>query len=81
MLGKKILWLVVALGFLSNTGCCAFWDRVCHRDQHRYEPAQCCPPPSQCGCPPNYYQPAPGAAVPVPPSGPPRNTWQGNYCP
>jgi hypothetical protein len=68
MLGKRLLWLALAVGFLSNSGCCGFWDRMCHNEP-RYAPQPCCAPaPPVCGCPTGY---AP-AAVPVPPAGPPR---------
>jgi hypothetical protein len=68
MLGKKLLWLILAAGFLSSNGCCAFWERVCERRQPQcYQPAPCTCAPAPAACPPNpCYSPPPGTAVPVP---------------
>lgn len=78
MLGKKVLWLVVALGVLSSTGCCRFWDRVCH-DRHHYQAAPYCQPAPVCppGCTPGVPAYSAPGAVPVPSA--PRTSWQG--CP
>jgi hypothetical protein len=80
MIGKKLLWLVLGLGFLASTGCCRMWENWC-TGPHHYQPAPCCPQPA-CPCPP----PVPGcaptsfsspAAVPVPNA--PATNWQ--RCP
>ena len=66
MLGKKLLWLVLAVSCLSNVGCCNFWDRWCHRPNHCQAAPSCqpvCPP----GCGPTPVYSSPGA-VPVPPA-------------
>jgi hypothetical protein len=67
MLGKKLLWLVLAAGILSSNGCCAFWERVCDRHHPQcYQPTAC---PTTCApaCPATpCYSPPPGTAVPVP---------------
>ena len=74
MLGKKLLWLAIALGFLSSTGCCRMWEHWCHGPTH-YQPPVCCPP----ACPPNPCLSSPGGtAVPVP-SAPVNTGWQ--RCP
>jgi hypothetical protein len=76
MLGKKLLWLVIGLGFLSSAGCCRFWDRVCHDGPH-YQPAPYCQPQCPPGCAPGGPAFSSPAAVPVPSA--PRTSWQG--CP
>lgn len=79
MLAKKFLWLVLAAGFLSSNGCCAFWDRVCERRQTPcYQPAPCgCA--AAPACPPTCaYSPPPGTAIPVP-NAPAPTGWQ--RCP
>ena len=69
MLGKKMLWLILAAGFLSSNGCCAFWERVCERNHLQcYQPAPCpCAPAPACApaCA-AYSSPPPATAVPVP---------------
>ena len=73
MLGKNLLWLAIALGYLSSTGCCRMWDRWCREPQ--CQPAVCCPQT----CPPNPCFSAPsGIAVPVP-NAPASTNWQ--RCP
>jgi len=78
MLGKKLLWLILALGILSSNGCCGFWERVCERRQPQcYQPAPCgCAPPPPVACPANpCYSPPPATAVPVP-NAPAPTSWQ-----
>jgi len=78
MLGKKLLWLAIALGVLSSTGCCRMWDRWCNGPPH-YQPAPCCPPACPPACPPNPCFSSPAAtAVPVP-NAPCNTNWQ--RCP
>ena len=65
MLGKKLLWLVLAMAFLANTGCCRMWENWC-TGPHAYQPAPACP--CQPACPP-VCQPtfsSPGGVTPVP---------------
>ena len=71
MPGKKLLWMVLAMGFLSSNGCCGMWDRWCNPQPRCYQP-----PPAACGCAPvqpqacppgTSYSPLPAASVqPVP---------------
>ncbi|HZZ77361.1 MAG TPA: hypothetical protein VFE62_02520 [Gemmataceae bacterium] len=68
MLVKKLVLLVMAVGFLSSTGCCAFWERWCERRHPNcYPPPQtyCAPAPQACPCPPTPAYSSP-QAVPVP---------------
>jgi hypothetical protein len=70
--------LAIAMGFLSNAGCCRMWERWCHGPNNYQPPAYCvpaCPP----ACPPNPCFSSPGGiAVPVP-NAPGNTTWQ--RCP
>ena len=79
MLGKKLLWLVMAMAFLTSTGCCRMWDRWCH-DRHHNQAAPHCPPTCApvCppGCAPSFSSPAGVTPVPSAPAG---TSWQ--RCP
>lgn len=75
MLGKKVLWLVLAITILANAGCCRMWERWCDRPNC---PPYCPPAPHYCPPDPCRYPPPPGPsqAVPVPSSS---TSWQ--RCP
>jgi hypothetical protein len=77
MLGKKLLWSAIALGFLTNAGCCGFWDRWCNRPNH-CQAAPYCPQACPPGCAPTPSYSSPGGVVPVP-NAPNGTTWQ--RCP
>lgn len=62
MPGKKLLWVVLAAGFLSSNGCCGMWDRWCNPQPRCYQPA-----PPTCGCPQAPPACAPQAAYSPPP--------------
>ncbi len=78
MPGKKLLWMVLAMGFLSSNGCCGMWDRWCNPQPRCYQPAPAacgCPqaPPPQACPPASYYNPPPQQGVQ--PVGPAQAPW------
>ena len=73
MMGKKLLFMALAVSTLFSTGCCRMWDNWCHPSPHCYQPAPnyCCPQPvaAPACCPQPAYSPQPGVPVPVPATG------------
>src|ERR1051325_4900483 len=74
MMGKKLLFMAIAVSLLFSGGCCRMWENWCHPQQHCYPPPNyCCPTPAAaapgCPCPTPTYSAPPGTAVPVPSSG------------